>query len=146
MYSTEASLVGQASAHLATEQSPFGECHVAHEFGYSGGRVAIVATAGDGRLLAFEAKLANWRKALQQAYRASSFAHYSFVVMPSQSSAPARRAAHEFARRGVGLCVVDDSGITIEIEASGKDPLQPWLTNTAIDYVEGEGLGGAAVV
>ena len=46
----------------------------------------------------------------------------------------------------VGLCVVDDSGITVEIEASEKKPLQPWLTDAALDYVRTGELFDAAVV
>jgi hypothetical protein len=51
----------------------------------------------------------------------------------------ARVNVMEFQRRGVGLCVVTSTGVYIEIEAPRRVPLQAWLRESAVCYVESEG-------
>jgi hypothetical protein len=98
------------------------------EFPYPGGKVDLIAGGVGGELLAFEAKLSRWRHALHQAYRASTFAHYSFVLVPAGIGDYALRRRGEFEKRGVGLCVLDGTNIRVAIPAQRNEILQPWLT------------------
>ena len=55
------------------------------------------------RLLAFEAKLSDWRKALKQAYRYRYYADVSIVILPAQAARPAIDNRDLFQQMGVGL-------------------------------------------
>ena len=135
MYKLELQLVKEFQSNLANAHNPFAVSDVAIEFNYNNGKVDIIGKTRDGNLVAFEAKLSRWRVALNQAYRNTSFAHYSYVVLPELSAKKALNELHEFERRGVGLCSVGSHGTKVEIPASRKDPLQPWLTNIALNYI-----------
>jgi hypothetical protein len=113
----------------------FDVAQVAQEFGYTGGRTDIIAKTCSGEVIAFEAKLYRWKVALNQAYRNSSFAHYSYVVLPETATQKALKQSSEFETRGIGLCSFSASGLTVEIEASRKKPIQPWITNNALEYI-----------
>ncbi|MHA1279696.1 MAG: hypothetical protein ACTSQ8_21035 [Candidatus Helarchaeota archaeon] len=138
MFDNERNLTQVFNTALEDEHSPFVlEC-MAEEFNYREGRTDVIMSDRNGYLIAFELKLEKWKQALYQAYRNSSFAHYSYVVVPLTTALRAAKQIHEFARRGIGLISVDESGINIEIEAKCVEPLRPWLTKTAIDYINGE--------
>ena len=63
------------------------------------------------RLLAFEAKLADWRQALKQAYRYRYYADAAIVILPAQGSRMAIEHRDLFRLMGVGLWTFDqDSG------------------------------------
>lgn len=117
------------------EQESLNVSELACEFNYIRGRTDVIAINKNGDLLAFEAKLLQWKTALHQAYKNSSFAHYSYVIVPTDVAKNALRGKYEFEKRGVGLCSVDSSGVHIEIHATKKRPLQPWLTNNALEYI-----------
>ena len=137
MFDSERNLTQVFNTALEDEHSPFVlEC-MAEEFNYIEGRTDVIISDRNGFLIAFEMKLEKWKQALYQAYRNSSFAHYSYVVVPSKTALRAAKQTHEFIRRGVGLISVDESGINIEIEAKCVEPLRPWLTKSAIDYIYG---------
>jgi hypothetical protein len=122
-------------------KNPFGIDGLAFEFNYISGKADIIGESKGGDLVAFEAKLKKWRVALNQAYRNSSFAHYSYVLLPEKSCNMALKEEREFIRRGVGLCSLNSAGISIEIQASRKRPIQPWLTKSALKYIAGVGNG-----
>ena len=109
----------------------------AREFNYESGRTDLLVLQHDGELLAFEAKLRDWRKALHQAWRNTSYAQRAYVVMPSARAAPALANLHEFEALGVGLCVVDEQG-NIETKLYSKlfDPVLPWLREKARTALE----------
>jgi hypothetical protein len=134
-FEVEASLVAQLETKLSEPGNPFELLRSALEFNYLSGKVDIVGHTREGDLVAFEAKIDRWSDALHQAYRNSAFAHYSYVVLPEANAGNALKAEHEFERRGVGLCSFGNSGIKIEIPASKKEPLQPWLTNSALTFI-----------
>ena len=146
MFQTEASLVDCALGHLANASGPFGACETAVEFGHLGGRADILAKAPDGTLLAFEAKLVKWRKALHQAYKNSSFAHCSYVLLPVERCETARAHEDEFRRRGVGLCLDCGDEMVIDIPAKPKPPIRPWLTAAATEFVVESGVSVASMV
>jgi hypothetical protein len=139
MYKLESHLVKDLESHLTRAESPFTQLNIAFEFGYNSGRTDVIGLTEDGHLIAFEAKLTRWREAVHQAYRSTSFAHYSYVVLPKSVVENALRQRHEFERRGIGLCSidpsVDSSVINIEIPATKKEPLLRWLTNSALKYI-----------
>ena len=78
MYSLEAHLVNDFKNHIKDPQNLFSISDFASEFDYRNGRVDIIGQSGRGYLLSFEAKLYDWKKALNQAYRNTSFSHYSY--------------------------------------------------------------------
>jgi predicted RecB family endonuclease len=137
MYRLESQLVEELEAVLASNENPFAQMAVAFEFNYQEGKVDVVASNGCGELFSFEAKLTRWRTAVHQAYRNTSFSHYSYVVLPAYAAKNALRSRHEFERRGIGLCSISDDGMTIEIPASKRTPLLPWLTDSAMEYITG---------
>ena len=135
MFERETALVDAFSCILSSGSNPFRIKQLAHEFYYQNGRVDVVGLCGKRILYSFEAKLRKWRLALYQAYRNSSFSHYSYVVLPEAVLAPALENKSEFVRRGVGLCAVSRDSLRVAIFAPKKFPLQPWLTNTAVSYI-----------
>lgn len=135
MYITEQHLVSQFVEILKRKTSPFSICGTASEFNYNSGSVDLIADNESDELVAFEAKLSKWKEALVQAYRCSSFAHYSYVVIPQSEIPKALKRKHEFTRRGIGLCGVEKSNLKIELEADRKEPLMPWLTKRAISFI-----------
>lgn len=145
MFQLESQLVGKLENILIEDDNPFSQLAIAFEFDYQAGRVDIIATNASGELFAFEAKLTRWRAAVHQAYRNTSFTHYSYVVLPTGAARNAVRWRHEFERRGIGLCSVGLDGIVIEIPASKKTPLQPWLTNNAMEYIKQETFESSVV-
>jgi len=78
-------------------------------------------------LTAFEMKLHDWRKALQQAYRYSYFADRSVVVMPVSCRDRIEPARGTFERLNIGLWVLDpEQGQIVKIvtpePAKAKNP------------------------
>ncbi len=133
-FNSEAVLVDVFTAVLETK-SPLNCKTSALEFNYSGGRTDVVALNQNGALFSFEAKLTKWKDALHQAHRNSTFAHYSYVVLPAKASEVALRSKEQFEKRGVGICTVEGNSVRIDLKARRQEPLQPWLTKSAIRFV-----------
>lgn len=139
-YELESDLVKDFRTTISGAHNTFAIIAVATEFNYVEGKVDLVARDSNGDLVAFETKLSRWRTALNQAYRNSSFAHYSYVVLPElPETALDNLVGHfdEFHRRSVGLCFFGSSGIEVKIPATRRSPIQPWLTNSAMSYIDG---------
>lgn len=136
MFKFESTLVTNLEQILKRNDNPFSQLSLAFEFNYQAGRVDIVATNLDGQLIGFEAKLSRWRTAIHQAYRNTSFTHYSYVVLPEPIALKALKWRFEFERRLIGLCSINLTDINILIPAAKKSPLQPWLTETALEYIK----------
>lgn len=137
IYELESDLVKDFQNILLGASNPLAIIAMASEFNYVEGKADLIAKNSNGDLVAFEAKLTRWRNALNQAYRNSSFAHYSYVVIPDTTSKNVLSRIHEFHRRGVGLCSLGPSGIRVVIPASRKNPIQPWLTDVAQSCIDG---------
>jgi hypothetical protein len=136
MYSTEKMLVEQLVRVLAREGNPWGPISVSCEFFYSRGRTDVVALTDRNVLIAFEAKLKDWRCALDQAYRNTCFAHKSYVVVPEATALTAFSYVAEFKRRGVGLCYVDVAGeVCVLEEPELSTPIEPWVAMQAASHV-----------
>lgn len=62
------------------------------------------------RIVSFEFKRENWKRALIQAYRYSSFSDYSYVVLDQCYIRRALKNLSEFKRTNIGLISIDVSG------------------------------------
>lgn len=60
--------------------------------------------------IAIEAKLTNWRRAINQAYHYKWFSYNSFVCMPKDSSKPAIDNLNMFKKLEIGLMTIDNDG------------------------------------
>jgi len=136
VFSDEKTLVLSFVSQLHTNISPWGEVKCATEFDYQRGRTDIVAVSTNGKVIAIEAKLIKWKQALQQAYRNQCFADLSYVLLPETEVDNAVKHNLEFSKRGVGLCCITDQGISIVQDASDSEPLQPWLRERALEFVQ----------
>jgi hypothetical protein len=136
-FANEKMLVDRLLSLLQSQSTFCGPVHVTPEFFYSRGRTDVVAVAQDESLIAFEAKLTDWRTGLHQAYRNTCFAHSSYVVLPKRTALAAFRFAGEFEKRGVGLCYVDDSALVVLRMSSHNKPLEPWLAYDAVSLALG---------
>lgn len=137
-FETEVDLVESLCRALLLGAGPWGIMQVRREFDYVRGRVDVVGVDISGRVVALEAKLSDWRRGLQQAYRNTCFAHTSFVVLPLSREAQTVRHIREFRRRSVGLCFVSVESISVPVVASDCQPLLPRLTERARDWVRAE--------
>jgi hypothetical protein len=59
-------------------------------------------------VISIEAKLKNWKRALQQAYRYKRFSHFSFVLLDEKYSSSAIKNLSTFEKMGVGLITMQD--------------------------------------
>lgn len=135
MYRFESELVLDFEQFLSIGLDPFEDVRTGFEFNYLSGRVDIIARNDISELFSFEAKLLNWRKALAQAYRATSFSHYSYVILPEYIACNVLNYDIEFTNRKVGLCSVNNNGIVVLISAPRCVPFQPWLTEAALKHI-----------
>lgn len=136
MYDTELQFVADFQRVLLQENTTLQIRKTSTEFYYLSGRVDIIGVSSIGDLVSVEAKLARWTVALRQAYRNTSFSHYSYVVLPNEYVDRAQLSEGEFERRGVGLCSFNGDIISVKIPAKKSIPLQPWLTRKALKTIE----------
>jgi len=140
VYQTEAALVRDFVDAIRAEGAPLQAVRIGSEFNYRDGRTDVITMSSDGEILAFEAKLTQWRVALHQAYRATSWAHRSYVVLPSNVAKRALRFTTEFDRRRVGLCAISADGTLHVLYAAPRvDPLMPWVSDRAVAYLKAQG-------
>lgn len=139
MYEIEKQLVESFISAVYTD-SPFSPISHTVEFDYRCGRSDILIKDSKNKIIAVEAKLSKWREALHQAYRCSSFANYSYVLLPCEKIAAAKKYQEEFIRRNVGLCTIIGGEIQIIIKAPHLWPIQKWLSESALELLLPEGL------
>ena len=94
MYCLEAHLVSDFKNHIKSPHNRYSISHFATEFYYKSGRVDIIGQSGKGYLYSFEAKLRDWKKALDQAYRYTSFSHFSYILLPKKIAKKAKKHDH----------------------------------------------------
>lgn len=124
---SEAGMVFLFVELLRSGLSPWGGVGILQEFGYVRGRTDVVVTT-ENAIIAFEAKLTNWRRALDQAYRNTCFAEQSFVLLPADRARFVMRYVGEFEERGIGLCCIDNGELEILYAPIARQPLEPWLS------------------
>lgn len=136
-FSTEACLVEGFVGMLESGRTPFGVTQVATEWDHRSGFVDVLARDLEQTLVAFEAKLADWRRAFMQAYRNTAYANRTYVLLPEKTVHRALCHREEFEFRGVGLCSFDGITVRILIEAAAQDPLLRWLHALAHEHFDG---------
>jgi hypothetical protein len=137
-FRNEAQLVQKILTHFDGGATPWGPLESVTEWDYRTGITDILVRTTSREIIAFEAKLLNWRRALYQAYRNTSFAFKAYVALPEAVAVRAQRYAEHFTRLGVGLCSCGVSGVSILIDAQrGDEPLMEWLTNRAHSTFDG---------
>ncbi len=73
--------------------------------------------------VAIEAKLKNWQRALQQAYRYKWFAKKAYVILPSENIGPALKRLDLFQKLGVGLASIDSKlGLEVHFQSKEEKP------------------------
>ncbi|HSH91583.1 MAG TPA: hypothetical protein VK996_16475 [Ramlibacter sp.] len=119
---TESEIADLFADFLRSGTTVFGPLEVATVPRHGESASGIVARDARDRLIAFEASLRDWKKALLLAYRDTLFAHRAYIVLPAHAALHALRYRREFELRGIGLCSVAKSGIQVEIEAGEHSP------------------------
>jgi hypothetical protein len=119
---------------LQAGRTAFGSVQVTTEWDHHSGFVDVLARDGSQALVAFEAKLADWRRAFLQAYRNTAYANRTYVLLPEKTVHRALRDREEFEFRGIGLCAFNGKEVRIIIEAAEQDPLLQWLRVRAHEH------------
>lgn len=89
------------------------------------------------RTYAFELKLRNWQRALVQAYKYSSFANYSWVILDQAHIKPALANIAAFQRANIGLLSIDITGaITYHHQPKFQTPYSPNLYNSLLGNLD----------
>lgn len=131
----ESELVAAAVEALSAGLDEWGVMEFALEFDHRCGRTDIVAISSNVGVIAIEAKLRDWRRALQQAYRNTSFASESYVLLPLEAVSRALANASDFTRRGVGVCVIEVDRLRVVHPARRHaEPLLPALSRRAAAF------------
>jgi hypothetical protein len=139
-FAYESELVDAAIQVMSAGLDEWGVVDFGLEFDYRCGRTDIIALSGNGAVIAIEAKLRDWRGALQQAYRNTCFASESYVLMPLAAIPRVLAHAVEFSRRGVGICVIEGQGLRVVHPAKRHDePLLPALSKRAAAFASSSG-------
>lgn len=133
-FQSEAALVDKFVDELQTGSSCYGSVQVTREWNHRAGLVDVLVRDATGGLVAFEAKLDNWRRAFLQAYRNTAYADRAYVLVPPAVAARALQDREEFELRGVGLCSFDGEAIHIVIEACEQQSLLQWVRVQAHDH------------
>lgn len=135
-FTSEACLVERFVGALQAGRTIFGSVQVTTEWDHRSGLVDVLARDGTQSLVAFEAKLADWRRAFHQAYRNTAYANRAYVLLPETTAHRAMRDREEFEFRGVGLCAFDGNQVRVLIEASEQDALLVWLRARAHEHFD----------
>jgi hypothetical protein len=138
-FPTEAALVEQFILALNRSRSAFGKVHVTTEWNHTCGQVDVLARDRASSLIAFEAKLTDWRRAFLQAYRNTAYANKVYVLLPDSIVHRAIKSREEFEDRGIGLCTFDGKKIRIVVEAVEQEPLLEWVRKKAHEHFNGLG-------
>jgi hypothetical protein len=137
-YQSEEELSKEFCAILESDKCPWGKVNITREFNYPSGRTDILALDLKNNIIAFELKLNKLTIALQQAYRNTSFAHCSYVVIPSSKVNRAKARLDEFKKRSVGLCSLGGGEIQVSLPAIHQEPIQQWLNEKAANIIDKE--------
>lgn len=126
-FMSECHMVDLLAKTIASGAVNWLQCPLIREFDYVSGRTDILCLALDNGIVALEAKLTNWRKAIHQAWRNTSFANSAYVVLPRDSADPALQHIEEFQDYGIGLCLVNEHHIEVISKSASHKPVIPWL-------------------
>lgn len=135
-FATESDFVDRFVGKLSKGRTSFGKVQITTEWDHRAGFVDVLARHRRNSLVAFEAKLDNWKRAFHQAYRSTAYANKSYIVVPANVATRALRDRDEFELRGVGLCSFDGKSVQVLIEAAEQDALLTWLRAQAHEHFD----------
>lgn len=135
-FSTEANLVDSFVKTLQSGRSQYNSIQIATEWNHKSGMVDVLVRDTSRSLIAFEAKLSDWKRAFLQAYRNTAYANRTYVLLPMKTVHRALLAREEFEFRGIGLCAFDGKKIHTYIEAVEQDAILAWVRARAHDYFD----------
>lgn len=140
-YLNEQSLVEDLLSAITSQiDSPWGGLEFVTEWDYRDGCLDVLARSPRGQLIAFEAKLRDWKRALHQSYRATFFSNLAYVAMPAREATAAAQRYEMFLGHGVGLCAVEGGFARILIHApEHQNPLLPWVGRKAHEHLDKSG-------
>jgi hypothetical protein len=135
-FATEAAIVECFMGEVSKGRTSFRREQITKEWDHTAGFVDVLARHRRKSLVAFEAKLDNWKRAAHQAYRRTAYANKSYVIVPAHVAARAIRDRNEFELWGVGLCSFDWKSVQVRIEAPEQDALLAWLRAQAHEHFD----------
>lgn len=135
---TEAMLVECFVNALHSGTTCWGGVEVTTEWDHRSGLADILARTGKRGLIAFEAKLADWRRAFHQAYRSTMYANRVYVLMPRTTVHRALQFEGDFRERGIGLCSYHGGRIYVHIRAVEQHDLLSWVRREAHAHFDEE--------
>jgi hypothetical protein len=136
-FASEACLVEQFVGMLQSGRTAFGSLQVTTEWDHRSGFVDVLVRDKRERLVAFEAKLTDWRRAFLQAYRSTAYANLTYVLLPAAVAHRAFAHKDEFEFRGIGLCAFDGRSIKVLIEPVDQEALLGWVRSRAHEHFDG---------
>lgn len=143
-FKTEATLVNCFLSAVDAGKSTFGGLEVTTEWNHKAGFVDVLARDSSNALIAFEAKLHDWKRAFLQAYKNTAYANRTYVVMPDNAARRALQYESEFKFRGIGLCAIGEGEVRVLIEACEQEPLLSWVRRLAHQHFDGSPADSSA--
>jgi hypothetical protein len=137
MFRYEKDLIDTFLHHIDNSPNNWAFDIIIREFDYKNGKTDILASKSN-HLIAFEAKLSKWKKAVNQAYRNTIYANYSYVVLPESTGSTAFQNIDFFQKHGVGLILVNNEKAWIALSANHIKTNTNWITRKAKHFVEKE--------
>jgi hypothetical protein len=134
-FDTEAALVESFLGALRADRA-FGQVQVTTEWNHKSGLVDVLVRDAANSLIAFEAKLRDWKRAFMQAYRNTAYANKAYVLLPEIAAHVALKHREEFELRGIGLCAMTGDGVQVLIDAAEQEPLLRWLRSLAHEHFD----------
>ncbi|MFQ6128018.1 MAG: hypothetical protein ACE5QW_03855 [Thermoplasmata archaeon] len=103
--------------------------------------VDLIAVGNNGRIIAVELKLENWREAIRQAVAYQLGADFSVVVMPLGKAIDAYRNRYYFRKEGVGLfgVRVRTPEVRVLIEPEPSTRVMPSIRDNLFEVTQVDG-------
>jgi hypothetical protein len=134
-FKSEADMVERFVKVLRRSRSTFGMLEVVQEWDHRAGLVDVLARNRSRSLIAFEAKLYDWKRAFHQAYKNTAYADCAYVLLPKSVVHRAILNREEFEDRGIGLCSFDGRKVEVQIRSRTHEPLLGWIRHRAHGYI-----------
>lgn len=90
----------------------------------------------NGKIVAIEYKLKNWKQAMKQAYRYQSFSDETYVVLDDKYVEVAKNNIDMFIKFNIGLGAVDSNKVKFYYKPVNKKPFNNKLSKKALELFE----------